>query len=141
MITEEYLNDFKKEFDNYKYELSLINKEIWKHEQNVVIDSVSGTSKEYPYTQQHYTLRGIDKKSQKILEKLKAKKKYLEIRKDKLERQFDYKIKEVKNKRFEEILGLRFKKGLSWNEIAINFEYSGESVPRMKYNRFFGKNI
>lgn len=139
MITEEYLNNFREELDNNEYELKKTIKEIRKHEANIVVDSVRGTSKEYPFTDRHYTVIGIEQKSQKILKKLKLDKKYLEKKHKKLTDEFDYRLKDIKDKRLVEIIELRFKKNLSWSQIALQLKYTGESIPRMKFNRFIGK--
>ena len=130
----------KKELSQLYYlnrEIELIEKQIQEAEYSTTMDSVKGSSINFPYTQHSIKIYGLDIKG---LNKLKNK---LTNRLNKL-MDLRYKtneyIESVENSETRMILTYRFINGLDWNQVAKSMgnKYTADSV-RMKCNRFLGK--
>lgn len=138
MITIEYLNNYETNMKNYKYEIKRLKRDINKENSKTTTDSVSGSSKTYPYIQRHYEINGRDEKKIKKLEK---RKKYFENKKKKLEEELEYKLKELTKTDaiLADIIRQRYIEDLEWKQIAINCKYSSEAGPRNYFDRYFSK--
>lgn len=139
MITIEYLNNYETNIKNYKYEIKRLKRDINKENSKTTIDSVSGSSKTYPYIQRHYEINGRDEKKIKKLEK---RKKYFENKKNKLEEELEYKLKDLTKTDaiLADIIRQRYIEELEWKQISRNSNYSDESGARKCFERFFNKN-
>lgn len=138
MITIEYLNNYEINIKNYKYEIKRLKRDINKENSKTTIDSVSGSSKTYPYIQRHYEINGRDEKK---ISKLEKRKKYFENKKKKLEEELEYNLKDLAKKDaiLADIIRQRYIENLEWKQIAMNCGYSTEAGPRNCFNRFFDK--
>lgn len=138
MITIEYLNNYEVNIKNYQYEIKRLKRDINKENSKTTIDSVSGSSKTYPYIQRHYEING---RNEKKISKLEKRKKYFENKKKKLEEELEYKLKQLtKNDAIlADIIRQRYIEELEWKQIAINCKYSSEAGPRNYFDRYFSK--
>lgn len=138
MITIEYLNNYEINKKNYQYEIKRLKRDINKENSKTTIDSVSGSSKTYPYIQRHYEINGRDEKK---ISKLEKRKKYFENKKKKTEEELEYKLKELTkiDAILADIIRQRYIENLEWKQIAMNCGYSTEAGPRNCFDRFFDK--
>lgn len=138
MITIEYLNNYEANIKNYQYEIKRLKRDINKENSKTTIDSVSGSSKTYPYIQRHYEINGRDEKR---ISKLEKRKKYFENKKKKLEEELEYKLKDLTKTDaiLADIIRQRYIGNLEWKQIAMNCGYSTEAGPRNCFDRFFDK--
>lgn len=92
------------------------------------VDTVSGSSKEYPYIKRTVTIRGYttEESAAKAAELTQLKHEYKKLT--------DY-IDSIENKQLQVIFILRFIKSLSWRRIAfkIGGNNTEESVKKMVY--------
>lgn len=139
MITIEYLNIYETNMKNYKYEIQRLKRDINKENSKTISDSVSGSSKTYPYIQRHYKINGKDENK---IRKLEKRKKYFENKKKKLEEELEYKLKELTpiDALVADIIRQRYINNLELKQIAMNCNYSDESGVRKCLERFFNKN-
>lgn len=138
MITIEYLNEYENKHKNLTYELNRINRDIKKEETSTTADSVSGSSKEYPYIKKHYKIDGISKPR---IKRLRKRKTYIERQKRKIEEELKYKLQILSEEDavISDIIYQRYIENKDWSSIAMVTNYSGESGPRNLFNRYFNK--
>lgn len=138
MITIEYLNNYETNIKNYKYEIKRLKRDINIENSKTTTDSVSGSSKTYPYIQRHYEINGRDEKK---ISKLEKRKKYFENKKKKIEEELEYKLKDLTKTDaiLADIIRQRYIENLEWKQIAMNCGYSTEAGPRNCFDRFFDK--
>ncbi len=136
IITLEYLNKYEKDKKNYEYEIQRIEKDIYITRENEIEDSVSGSSKVYPYIKQHVVVKGIDGTKIRRLEK---RKKIIENKKEKLDKELEYKLKRLSEEDsiLADIVRKRYIDKLEWKQIAMRLNYAGESGVRNYFNRCF----
>lgn len=138
MITIEYLNKYELDSKNYEYEIKRIIRDINLENKKTAIDSVRGSSNVYPYIQRYYEINGRDEKT---INKLEKRKKYFQNKKKKLEKELEYKLKDLTKTDaiLADIIRQKYIEKLEWKQIAMNCNYSYESGPRNYFNRFFDK--
>lgn len=138
MITLEYLEEYEKNIKNYTYEIKRITRDIDLENRETTADSVSGSSKAFPYTKMHYKVNGINISKIKKLEK---RKKYFEKRKEKLEKELEYKLNRLAEEDavIADIIRQKYIDKKEWKQIAMNCKYSEESGARKYFNRYFEK--
>lgn len=138
MINIEYLNNYEANIKNYQYEIKRLKRDINKENSKTTIDSVSGSSKTYPYIQRHYEINGRDEKR---ISKLEKRKKYFENKKKKLEEELEYKLKDLTKTDaiLADIIRQRYIENLEWKQIAMSCGYATEAGPRNCFDRFFDK--
>lgn len=138
MITIDYLNEYEKKHKNLTYELERINRDIKKEETSTTADSVSGSSKTFPYIKKHYKIDGISKPK---IKRLRKRKSFIERQKRKIEEEFKYKLQLLAEEDavISDIIYQRYIDNKDWNTIAMDTNYSGESGPRNLFNRYFNR--
>lgn len=93
-----------------------------------VMDTVSASSADFPYSQHTVTVQGVpaDWRSQRLSELYRDK------------AQIELYIESVEDDTVRAIMRYRIKQGLSWGQVAAKFrgELSEQNI-RQKYSRFF----
>ena len=117
-------------------EIQQIKRELDGIEPEYAIDSVIGSSINFPYTQHNIKIEGYDIKSyknkvQRIKNRLNHKMIELVEEKDRLT---EY-IYSLDNSDLRQIFMYRYVKGLSWEKIGINMGYATITV-RSKHDKF-----
>lgn len=134
-----------KEIRNLRIEYEDIKKRIRDEENKVVVDSVRGSSSQFPYIEHNFTIKGIEDtiKHKKYRRMLKNKEKEI----DKKITSFEYMLNSVKDSELRIILRYKYLDGLKNYQIAEAMnkdikdnkrEYTADSI-RMQINRFFEK--
>lgn len=125
-LTEKELKQLKA----LKSEVELIAKEIVNIRPEYVVDSAKDYRSGYPH---NIIIKGYsNEKLIQLREKLEKKQLLLQRKIYKLEEWLD----NVEDSEMRQILRLRYRRGLTWNEIAKELHYSDESVPRKRHERF-----
>jgi len=117
-------------------EIEQIKRELENIEPEYAIDSVTGSSISFPYTQHNIKIEGYDIKSyehkvQRIRNRLKRKMSELVEEKDILT---EY-IYGLDNSDLRQILMYRYVNGITWQEIGANMGYATITV-RSKHDKF-----
>lgn len=113
-------------------------KRLEKKETKIVKDSVSASTKEFPYTR--YTAKTEGYEWNYELNKLK---KMLKRAKKKLEKDLvnlEYEISKIQDSRIREIIRYKYEEEYSWVKIMHIMDFESEEAPRIKLERFFKKN-
>lgn len=104
-----------------------------------VADSVKGSSTNFPYTECHKTIRGVDYKKQmrdsRYRKMIISKKKKIE----KLLRQIEYDLNNVADSEIRRIIRYKYFDNYSWVKIMHKMGYKSEDTARKKIERFFEK--
>lgn len=117
-------------------------KNIEKREKTIIVDSVTGSEKEFPYIKRNFRVNGIDNKVFGSKTKRQYKK-MLKSKKNKYEKmikQIEYELNYIENSEIRRIIRYRYYDKLSWIQIQIKMKYNSENTARMKLERFFEKN-
>nr|DAR72126.1 MAG TPA: hypothetical protein [Caudoviricetes sp.] len=117
-------------------------KNIEKREKTIIVDSVTGSEKEFPYIKRNFRVNGIDNKVFGSKTKRQYKK-MLKSKKNKYEKmikQIEYELNYIKDSEIRRIIRYRYYDKLSWIQIQIKMKYNSENTARMKLERFFEKN-
>lgn len=122
------------------FEVELLKKQLEKLELDVVGDSTSGSSAEFPYIKHKINIEGYDLKSYKskvakMNKKIANKMNELLEEKDRL-LEFIYSIE---NSELRQIFIYKYIDGLTWKEIGNKMNY-GTSTIRLKHDSFIKKN-
>lgn len=142
MITKEYLDEYEKNKKNFTYEINKLEKEIQFEYNNTTTDSVTGSSRSYPYIERHVEINGIN--NQRI-KKLKKRKNNFEHRLKKIDKELKYKLDNLKEREIADIIEEKYIKSKSFIQIMHKMNensskiYTADSI-RMQLNRFFEKN-
>lgn len=99
----------------------------------VVVDSVKGSSPEYPYIEMTISLEGESKRED--LKHLRGKRDWLMRRIKRIESFIDG-ISDSELRRIFQYRYIWGKKKMSWQRIAFKLEYSDEGSPRKKHEKF-----
>ena len=132
----EKIKDLKTEYED-------LEKRLNEEENKVLVDSVKGSSKYYPYTQHTMTVEGIQDSRRYKKYKRMLKKKQKEIEKKMVN--FEYQMHYVDDGEMKTLLRLKYIDGLTNFQIAHkmnekgNKKYTEDSV-RMQIKRFLEKN-
>lgn len=115
-------------------------KKIENKENKIVIDSVKGSSSQFPYTQHSCVIEGVEypksKRSKYIYRKqIKDKKRKL----DKLINKIEYELNYIEDSEIRQIIRYKYEDNLNWIQIMFKMRYDSESKARMKLERFFEK--
>ena len=133
-MTKEYLDEFEKKLKNYNYELKAIQKKLKNEQKKNYMDSVSGSSANYPFQKRHFVIEGISPQKRKYLVK---RIKVFTYKKRKLINEFQYKLCILENRQLADIIEQRYLKMKEWKQIAIDLGYSDESGVRKMFKRYF----
>ena len=138
MITLEYLKEYEKKEANYTQELKSINRRINELSKTSTMDSVSGSSKRFPYEKKHYKVVGI---SENKIRKLENREHFIKRKIEKLKNELEYKLKRLSEEDsvLADIIRQKYIEKKEWTAIAMNNGYAGESGPRNYFNRCFNK--
>lgn len=107
-----------------------------------VVDSVKGSSKNYPYISHTCTIEGIEypkrtkqkKKIKKLIEKNSEKL-------DKMITNLEYELGYIEDSDIRQIIRYKYEDNLNWIQIMHKMGYKSESAARTKLNRFFEKKL
>lgn len=105
-----------------------------------VVDSVKGSSKNYPYISHTCTIEGIEynkrtkqkKKMKKLIEKNSAKL-------DKMITNLEYELGYIEDSDIRQIIRYKYEDNLSWLQIMHKMNFKSEEAARIKLKRFFEK--
>ena len=117
-------------------EIEQIKRELESIEPEYAIDSVTGSSVNFPFTQHNIKIEGYDIKSydhkvQRIKNRLNHKRLELVEEKDRLT---EY-IYSLDNSEIRQILTYRYVNGLTWGELGMKMGYATITV-RAKHDKF-----
>lgn len=120
--------DVFKEYLNIKAEIKDLEQRIKKCESEIVIDTVTGSSPEYPYTIHPISICGVanddslQNRYRKLVNKLKKE-----------EGEIEKFIETLPQSRYRRILRYRVFDGMSWKEVAakMGYRYSETTVRRI----------
>lgn len=124
-----------------KAEILDLERRLQKNNANSnVADSVKGSSSNFPYTECHKKIYGVDYKKQmrdnRYRKMIVSKKKKIE----KLLRQIEYDLNNIEDSETRRIIRYKYFDNYSWVKIMHKMNYDSESKARMKIERFF-KNL
>ena len=134
------------ELENLRKEQKTLDERIAKSDrgQDIIKDSVKGSSVEFPYTIQTCSITGFEnddtyRRRKKIAKKLKKIRSENKIKIDKKIIWIEYELKKIKDSIVREIIRYR-SEGLTWRQIANKMNYGAEETPRSILDRYFEKN-
>lgn len=107
---------------------------------NTVADSVKGCSTNFPYTECHRTIQGVDYKKQIRDRKYR---KLLKGKRDKINKlliKIEYELNYIEDSEIRQIIRYRYFDECNWIKIMHLMNYSSEEKARIKLKRFFEKN-
>ena len=131
----EQMSFLHKEIEDLQERLDKLNKPLKQ-----VIDSVQGSSTNYPYIKHNCVIEGIEypkqgKQKRKLRKLINENKRELDKRINNLE----YELKKVEDSEVRQIIRLRYEDNLNWIQIMFKMDYKSESTARTKLDRFLGK--
>lgn len=107
---------------------------------NTVADSVKGSSTNFPYTECHRKIQGVDYKKQIRDRKYR---KLLKGKRDKINKlliKTEYELNYIEDSEIRQIIRYRYFDECNWIKIMHLMNYSSEEKARIKLKRFFEKN-
>lgn len=113
-------------------------KNIEKREKTIIVDSVTGSEKEFPYIKRNFRVNGIDNKVFGSKTKRQYKK-MLKSKKNKYEKmikQIEYELNYIKDSEIRRIIRYRYYDKLSWIQIQIKMQYNSEDKARKQLERY-----
>lgn len=136
------------QINSIKNEIKYLKEKIKKIDENparIVVDTVKGSSKSYPYIQHNCTVEGID--NYKAIRNKKNRYKYKKLIKskefalEKLINNLEYELKYIEDKYSDirQIIRYKYEDDLNWVQIMFKMGYETESKARMKLERFLRK--
>lgn len=119
------IKDKLKNLKHLEKEIELIKKEIENIYDEYVIDSVTGSSPEYPYTSYRVQIEGFDVEKESKLKK-RLRKTIEKLEAEKLEAlEFIYNIEDSVTR---QIFILKYIQGFNWEDIAYKMNYGKTSI-------------
>ena len=135
-----------KQIDSIKREINYLENKIKKLDEKpvkIVQDSVSSSSKEFPYTRHTTVIEGFETpKNKRKYKKLLNNAKY---RLEKIINHLEYELDKIEDSEIRMIIRYRYEEGLNYIQIAHKMNegknkiYTEEGI-RKKFERFFKKN-
>ena len=129
------INSKRKEIEDLQDRLDKSIKPV-----EIIVDSVQGSGRNYPYIKHNCVIQGIDerrvmlnKKNRKKYEKLIKSNKY-EL--EKLIIKLEYELKYIEDSEIRRIIRYRYEDDLNWVQIMFKMGYNAESTARMKHDRY-----
>lgn len=111
-----------------------------KESEQIVADTVQGSGESYPFTKHTITVKGIDKKKQKIMERLKVKVYLRQLELVEEQEKIEDFISTIPSSTIRQIIELKYLSGRSWNNVAnIIYGYPNGDRARKEFTRFFKK--
>lgn len=114
--------------------------------QKNVVDSVQGSSTNYPYIKHNYRIEGMEHKRNKNTKKYEKMIKSKEYKLDKLKNELEYNLNYVQDSEIRTIMRFIYEDGYDYNQTAHKMnenskrkKYTADSI-RMKIKRFL-KNL
>lgn len=131
----EQLNDLIKEIKMIEDQIKSVNYEV-------VSDSVTGSSPNFPYIYHSISIVGLDLETHKA--KVSRLQKQLEDRRKKVFQALcninDF-LDTVDGSRERQLITLRYIEGYTWGSIATQLNYADESAPRKATERYLDKRV
>lgn len=127
-LTEKELSQYRA----IKDEIELLSRKInsYDKKEDLVTDKVKGSSRDYPYIEQNYTITGIDVRNTRKLARLRRKR---EIKRDELIDKeaeiYDF-IYSIPDSQLRQIFILRFIDGLEYNLIGRKLHLDRTTVAK-----------
>ena len=109
-------------------ELKTLEQQLAQH--RVVTDTVTGSSVEAPYVEQHITISGMDVQT---LGKLRRRKQKVKTER----RDIEAYVEGIDDSYIRTLISLRYVMGLPWAQVASNVPPNTEDSVRMAVDRFF----
>lgn len=135
------INSIKDEIKYFKKKI----KEIDEDPAKIVVDTVKGSSKSYPYIQHNCIVEGVynckairNKKNRYKYKKLIRSK---EFELEKLINSLEYELNYIEDKYSDirQIIRYKYEDDMNWIQIMFKMGYETESKARMKLERFLKK--
>ena len=104
------------------------------------MDSVKGSSANYPYTQHSYTIEGVRyPKNRNARNKYKKQIKNKEYKLEKLKNELEYNLNYVEDSEIRQIIRYRYEDNMNWVQIMHKMNNKSEDTARKKLERFLEK--
>lgn len=135
--------NFLSQIEDVKKEIKDIEKRIKKIEEkadDIVRDSVTGSSNTFPYIKHNCVVEGENVFKSRNIKKYK---KILNKKKEKLQKkiiQLEYDLNYIEDPEIRKIIRHKYVDNMNWVQIMFAMKYDSESKARMKMNRFFNQN-
>lgn len=130
------IEDLNKEVEDIKKRL----KRLALKPDEVVRDSVSGSSATFPYIKHSCVVEGIDTNKYKNIKKYKRILKQKEEKLQKKINQLEYELNYIEDPDIRRIIRYKYVDKLNWVAIMFKMNYNSECQARIKLKRFFEKN-
>lgn len=113
--------------------------------QQIVTDSVKGSSKHFPYIKHNCIVQGLEndsnyKKRKNIIKKLKKIYNGNKINIDKKILHIEYELKKIEDTEIRQIIRYKYEDNLNWIQVMHRRGDTSEDVARKKLERFLEKN-
>lgn len=126
------IEDLNKEVEDIKKRL----KRLALKPDEVVRDSVSGSSTAFPYIKHSCVVEGIDTNKYKNIKKYKRILKQKEEKLQKKINQLEYELNYIEDSDLRKIIRYKYVDCMNWVQIMFEMRYKSESKARMKLKRF-----
>jgi hypothetical protein len=126
------IEDLNKEVEDIKKRL----KRLALKPDEVVRDSVSGSSATFPYIKHSCVVEGIDTNKYKNIKKYKRILKQKEEKLQKKINQLEYELNYIEDSDLRKIIRYKYVDCMNWVQIMFEMRYKSESKARMKLKRF-----
>ena len=126
------IEDLNKEVEDIKKRL----KRLSLKPDEVVRDSVSGSSATFPYIKHSCVVEGIDTNKYKNIKKYKIILKQKEEKLQKKINQLEYELNYIEDSDLRKIIRYKYVDCMNWVQIMFEMRYKSESKARMKLKRF-----
>ena len=127
------INYMRKEIKYYEEKV----RRLKSLKQDIVIDSVQASSKEFPYTRHTAIIEGIS--TNKGLKKYSKMLDSYQKRLEKLLINLTYEINHIQDSEMRLLIQYRYIDNYSFAKIQVKMEYPSEDIPRKKLERFLKK--
>lgn len=128
------------QYTDVQEEIKDLRRRIDKLEKNnVAIDSVKGSSANFPYTACNFIVEGINTARNAKIDRYKIKLKEFY---DKLliqQTEVEEYINAIQDSKIRQIFRYKYIENLEWYRIAQTMNYNTEDAPRKKHDRFLEK--
>lgn len=136
MITSKDL----KQIESFRREVTYFKNKIKKLEKKpikIVQDSVTASSREFPYTRHTAKIEGFE--NPKNRNKYKKLLRNAQYKLEKALNHLEYELEKIEDSDIRMIIRYKYEENRSWINIMHLMNYESEEAPRLKLKRFFEK--
>ena len=129
-----------KQIDSLRKEISYIENKIKKLDEKpikIVQDSVSASSREFPYTRHTAKIEGFE--SPRNRAKYKKQLKTAQYKLEKALNSLEYELNKIEDSELRMIIRYKYEDNFSWIKIMHLMNFDSEETPRLRLKRFLEK--